>query len=248
MLLRPPNLPGWDARALRAVLERRARPAARSRERRERRGARGVALRRRAAARATSCYLTMSTGVGGGLSSTGASTAASSPARGRSGHIPVEWDGEPCACGLRGCARGVRRRRGAGRGGSRARRRPDERASRALAGGPRARDARARGRRGARRATPSRSPSSRASTTTSRAGSCRSSSRSRPRCSCSARSPPPRARRSASGRCARAGAPAHLAASSASGSASMPAALGEELAASRRPRRGAWGSREARER
>jgi glucokinase len=47
-------------------------------------------------------YLTMSTGVGGGLVLDGRLYRGTGGA-GEVGHIPVEWDGEPCGCGRRGC-------------------------------------------------------------------------------------------------------------------------------------------------
>jgi glucokinase len=48
-------------------------------------------------------YLTMSTGVGGGLILDGALHRGAGGRAGEVGHLPVAWDGEPCACGLRGC-------------------------------------------------------------------------------------------------------------------------------------------------
>jgi glucokinase len=48
-------------------------------------------------------YLTMSTGVGGGLILGGRLHRGVYASAGEVGHAPVEWDGEPCSCGLRGC-------------------------------------------------------------------------------------------------------------------------------------------------
>jgi glucokinase len=48
-------------------------------------------------------YLTMSTGVGGGLILGGRLYRGVLASAGEFGHAPVEWDGEPCVCGLRGC-------------------------------------------------------------------------------------------------------------------------------------------------
>jgi len=48
-------------------------------------------------------YLTMSTGVGAGLILGGRLHRGRSGNAGELGHTPVEWPGEPCACGLRGC-------------------------------------------------------------------------------------------------------------------------------------------------
>jgi glucokinase len=48
-------------------------------------------------------YLTMSTGVGGGLILGGRVHRGVFASAGEFGHASVEWDGEPCPCGLRGC-------------------------------------------------------------------------------------------------------------------------------------------------
>lgn len=48
-------------------------------------------------------YLTMSTGIGGGLVLDGRLHAGHRHAAGEIGHTPVEWPGEACACGLSGC-------------------------------------------------------------------------------------------------------------------------------------------------
>jgi glucokinase len=48
-------------------------------------------------------YLTMSTGVGGGLILGGRLYRGVLASAGEVGHMPIEWDGEPCACGQRGC-------------------------------------------------------------------------------------------------------------------------------------------------
>ena len=45
----------------------------------------------------------MSTGVGAGLVLGGRLHTGGSGNAGELGHLPVEWDGEPCACGQRGC-------------------------------------------------------------------------------------------------------------------------------------------------
>ncbi len=100
----PPNLTGWKdvpirdllAQALpgqRVVLENDANAAALAEWRfGAGRGARDV------------IYLTMSTGVGGGLICDGRLVRGARGAAGEVGHAPVEWDdGELCGCGLRGC-------------------------------------------------------------------------------------------------------------------------------------------------
>ena len=98
----PPNLPGWDgapvrdtlARALgsRVALENDANAAA-------------LAEWRFGAARGAqhAVYLTMSTGVGGGLILGGRLHRGAANLGGEVGHMPLVWQGEPCACGLRGC-------------------------------------------------------------------------------------------------------------------------------------------------
>lgn len=48
-------------------------------------------------------YLTMSTGIGGGLIIEGRIYRGKNGGAGELGHIPVEWNGNQCACGLRGC-------------------------------------------------------------------------------------------------------------------------------------------------
>jgi len=98
----PPNLPGWngapirdvlaDALGARVALENDANAAA-------------LAEWRFGAARGFqhAVYLTMSTGVGGGLILGGRLHRGDANLGGEVGHLPVVWGGEPCACGLRGC-------------------------------------------------------------------------------------------------------------------------------------------------
>jgi glucokinase len=101
-LLGPPNLPGWNDVPLRdaladgldapAHLENDASAAALA----EWRFGAGRGFR-------DLVYLSMSTGVGGGLVLGGRLHAGVSGNAGEWGHVPVEWEGEPCACGRRGC-------------------------------------------------------------------------------------------------------------------------------------------------
>jgi len=102
-VLRPPNLPGWDAVPLRAwlgealgvpiQLENDANAAALAEWRfGAGRGARHLV------------YLTMSTGVGAGLILDGRLYRGVRAGAGELGHVALEWQGEPCGCGLRGCA------------------------------------------------------------------------------------------------------------------------------------------------
>jgi glucokinase len=102
LVLGPPNLPGWErapvVAALRAALgrpvflENDANAAALA----EWRFGAGAGL-------SDLVYLTMSTGVGGGIILGGRLHRGVGGGAGEVGHAPVEWPGEPCACGLSGC-------------------------------------------------------------------------------------------------------------------------------------------------
>jgi glucokinase len=98
----PPNLPGWHGAPVRDALERSlgARVALENDA-----NAAALAEWRYGAARGTqhAIYLTMSTGVGGGLILGGRLHRGEQNLGGEVGHMPVVWQGEPCACGLRGC-------------------------------------------------------------------------------------------------------------------------------------------------
>ena len=103
-LVDPPNLPGWDDVPLRSWIE----------------DALGIAVRLDNDANAAALaewrfgagrgcenlvYLTMSTGVGGGLILGGRLQRGYRGNAGEFGHVPVEWDGEACLCGQRGTDR-----------------------------------------------------------------------------------------------------------------------------------------------
>jgi glucokinase len=102
LLVQPPNLPGWRSVPVRdafaaafdcpVVLENDANAAA-------------LAEWRLGAGRGTRdfVYLTMSTGVGGGLVLDGRLHRGRLGTAGELGHVPVELGGKRCACGLRGC-------------------------------------------------------------------------------------------------------------------------------------------------
>jgi glucokinase len=102
VLLDPPNLPGWREVPIRRLLEGQlglpvqvendANAAALA----EHRFGAGRGFRHLA-------FLTMSTGVGAGLVLDGKLYAGRQGMAGEVGHAPIEWDGEPCACGRRGC-------------------------------------------------------------------------------------------------------------------------------------------------
>ena len=101
-LLDPPNLPGWRRVPLRRLLaEKLARPVHVENDA----NAAALAESRFGAGRSFQhvAYLTMSTGVGAGLVLNGRLYTGKSGAAGEVGHAPIVWDGEPCACGGRGC-------------------------------------------------------------------------------------------------------------------------------------------------
>ena len=102
VVLQPPNLPGWDHAPVREVLSRElGRPVGLENDA----NAAAVAEWRFGAGRGLRdlVFLTMSTGVGGGLVLGGRLHRGLFSAAGEVGHLPVEWDGEPCVCGKRGC-------------------------------------------------------------------------------------------------------------------------------------------------
>jgi len=102
VVLSPPNLPGWrdvpvaarlrEALGIPVFLENDANAAALA----EWHFGAGRGLRHLV-------YLTMSTGVGGGLILDGRLYRGTLASAGEIGHAPVEWEGELCACGQRGC-------------------------------------------------------------------------------------------------------------------------------------------------
>jgi glucokinase len=102
-VLRPPNLPGWEEVPVRAWLEAElGLPVFLENDA----NAAALAEWHFGAARGArhAVYLTMSTGVGGGLILGGRLHRGVKGAAGEVGHIQLEWDGELCGCGLRGCA------------------------------------------------------------------------------------------------------------------------------------------------
>lgn len=98
----PPNLPGWDEVPVSDWLgESLGAPV------RVENDANAAALAewRFGAGRGVQdmAFLTMSTGVGCGLILGGRLYAGQAGTAGELGHIPVEWGGERCVCGLHGC-------------------------------------------------------------------------------------------------------------------------------------------------
>ena len=102
LVLHPPNLSGWTEVALPSRLaEALSCPVHMENDA----NAGALAEWRYGAGRGArhGIYLTMSTGVGGGLMLDGRLYRGPRGSAGEVGHMPVEWQGEPCACGLRGC-------------------------------------------------------------------------------------------------------------------------------------------------
>jgi len=102
MVLHPPNLPGWGEVPIGAWFDEafdcpvRVENDANAAALAEWRFGAGQGLR-------DVVYLTMSTGVGGGLILDGRLYAGHSGTAGELGHVPVARGGEACACGLHGC-------------------------------------------------------------------------------------------------------------------------------------------------
>lgn len=101
-VLRPPNLPEWVDVPIRDLLARElGRPIHLDNDA----NAAALAEWRFGAGRGFDhlVYLTMSTGVGAGLVLSGRVHRGVACLAGEVGHMPIEWEGELCACGMRGC-------------------------------------------------------------------------------------------------------------------------------------------------
>jgi glucokinase len=102
-VLRPPNLDGWDEVPLRDWLEKALGvPVHLDNDA----NAAALAEWRFGAGQGTRhlVYLTMSTGVGAGLILDGRVHRGVRGGAGELGHVQLDWNGDPCSCGLRGCA------------------------------------------------------------------------------------------------------------------------------------------------
>lgn len=102
LVLNPPNLPSWDRAPVRDILaEELGCPVFLENDA----NAAAMAEWRFGAGKGFShlVYLTMSTGVGGGLILDGRAHRGVFAGAGEVGHMLVEWDGERCGCGLQGC-------------------------------------------------------------------------------------------------------------------------------------------------
>jgi glucokinase len=102
ILINPPNLPSWRDVPIGAALRE-----AFGVEVRIENDANAAALAEHAAGAGQGVghmvYLTMSTGVGGGLIAEGRLLGGAFGGAGEVGHLPIEFPGLPCECGLTGC-------------------------------------------------------------------------------------------------------------------------------------------------
>jgi glucokinase len=102
LLLQPPNMPGWERVPAREWFEQALGcPVALENDA----NAAGLAEHRFGAGRGFDdvVYLTMSTGVGGGVIAGGRIQRGAHGGAGELGHVVVEWPGERCGCGNFGC-------------------------------------------------------------------------------------------------------------------------------------------------
>jgi glucokinase len=102
VVLSPPNLPGWrNVAVVEGLVGALGRPVFLENDA----NAAALAEWHFGAARGLRhvAYLTMSTGVGGGLILDGRLYRGLLASAGEIGHVPVVWEGESCSCGQRGC-------------------------------------------------------------------------------------------------------------------------------------------------
>jgi glucokinase len=102
VILSPPNLPGWDEFPVVEIIKSRLRvPALLDNDA----NAAALGELRHGAGRGFSniVYITISTGIGGGIIINGEVVYGVGDGAGEVGHIPVLWDGPVCGCGSRGC-------------------------------------------------------------------------------------------------------------------------------------------------
>ena len=104
VILSPPNLPGWDEVPLtRLVTDALDRPAVVDNDATAAAVAEWWYGAGRGATVRDLVYLTISTGVGGGLILDGRPYRGAAGNAGELGHLTVEWQGRQCGCGRRGC-------------------------------------------------------------------------------------------------------------------------------------------------
>jgi glucokinase len=98
----PPNMPGWEALPLRQLFEQRYRVPVYVEN-----DANAAALGEFLFGAGRGCqhivYLTISTGIGGGVIADGRLLAGASGAAAELGHMTIDWQGERCTCGNTGC-------------------------------------------------------------------------------------------------------------------------------------------------
>jgi glucokinase len=102
VLFSAPNLPGWRDVPLQAFIQEQFTVATRL-ENDANAGALAEWQFGAGQGASSLVYLTMSTGIGGGLILDGKLFRGEACSAGELGHVPVEWDGESCNCGQRGC-------------------------------------------------------------------------------------------------------------------------------------------------
>jgi glucokinase len=102
-VLHPPNLPGWGIVPVAEILAAEFNGCRVEIENDANAAALAEARYGAGQGHANLIYLTMSTGVGAGLVLDGRIYRGRNSLAGEVGHAPVEWPGELCACGLRGC-------------------------------------------------------------------------------------------------------------------------------------------------
>jgi glucokinase len=104
VILSPPNLPGWDAVPLTSLVsEALDRPAVVDNDATAAAVAEWWYGAGRGGRARDLVYLTISTGVGGGLILDGRPFRGAAGNAGELGHLTVDWQGRPCGCGRRGC-------------------------------------------------------------------------------------------------------------------------------------------------
>jgi glucokinase len=104
VILSPPNLPGWDQVPLtRLVTEALDLPAVVDNDATAAAVAEWWYGAGRGATVRDLVYLTISTGVGGGLILDGRPYRGAAGNAGELGHVTIDWQGRPCGCGRRGC-------------------------------------------------------------------------------------------------------------------------------------------------
>ena len=104
ILIAPPHLPGWRNVPIADARRARVRPARDARERRDRGRSRASTATARGPASRNMVYLTISTGVGGGVVIDGRLYRGPTGNGGELGHVTVDWHGRRCrGCGRRGC-------------------------------------------------------------------------------------------------------------------------------------------------